>query len=108
MLTLEEFEEILEHINKNDKDNETLTKILVSDDCTGFTSFGDELVRDVIKLLAKVIKNPYTEKELDWWLYEDVEKIVEYKDKKYNLTEVKDLYYWLKEEYNNVKVLAED
>lgn len=101
MLTLEEFEKILLDIKKNEKDNKKLTDILVSDECTGFTSFGDKLVHDIIKLLSKIFGDEYD--NISWWLWETDDHFVWWKDKKYDLTEVKDLYYWLRKEYDKVK-----
>ena len=101
MITISEFEEILLHIKQNRKDNDKLTKILVSDDCTGFTSFGDKLVHDLIKLLSLIFGDKYD--NISWWLWEETEKFVWYKNRKYDLTQAEDLYYWLKGDLDLVK-----
>lgn len=105
MLTLKEFENIMNHIKKNGEDNEKLTDILVSKDCTGFTSFGNELVYDLVFLLSKIFNDEHD--NIGWWLWED-SKNVWWNGRKYDLTEVKDLYYWLRKEYDKIKSEVEE
>lgn len=106
MITLVEFEEILNHIKKNEEDNRNLTDILVSSDCTGFTMFGSDLVHDIVILLSKIFNDEHD--FISWWLWDSPNHFVWWEGKKYDLTEVKDLYYWLKGEYDLVKSEVED
>ena len=106
LLTLEEFKTIIMHIKENSEDNDKLTKILVSDDCTGFTSFGEHLVCDLLHLVEKLLNDEGD--WISWWLYEDVSKIVTCSNTSYDLTNAEDLYYFLRKEYNKVKREEED
>ena len=101
LLTLEEFKTIVEHIKENFDDNNKLTKILVSNDCTGFTSFGEHLVCDLLHLVEKLLNDEGD--WISWWLYEDTSKVVTSSNRSYDLTKVEDLYYFLRKEYNKVK-----
>jgi hypothetical protein len=101
LITLEEFKTIMNHIKENYDDNEKLTRILVSDDCTGFTNFGEHLVCDLLHLVEKLLNDDGD--WISWWLYEDVSKIVTSSNTNYDLTKVEDLYYFLRKEYDKVK-----
>ena len=47
--------------------------------------------------------------DIEWWLYDsEAGKFVWWHDYKYDLTEIKDLYYWLKKDYDKVKKEKEE
>lgn len=102
MITLEEFKEVFKILKDFESDNDKLTKILLKD-TYGFVDFGFPIADLVLRLLNKVF-------ELDdpdlfsWWLYEKVDKIITFPNGiKYDITNVKDLYYYAKGEFDKVK-----
>lgn len=100
MLTFEQFEKILKDIQKNQEENKKLTEILVCKDSGGWISTCEYLVDDLLSLL-KTIFNDEND-DISWWLW-DGNKNIYWKDYKYDLTEIKDLYYWLSKDYEKVK-----
>ena len=42
---------------------------------------------------------------ISWWLYENVDKIITWNNIKYDLTNIEDLYFWLKKDYNKIKII---
>ena len=102
MISLDEFKEVMEIVKEFDKAQETLTKVLIKEN-TGFVDFGFPLQGLIFRLLKEIfnIEDPDL---LEWWLYEDVEKIIYYPDGlKYDLTNIKDLYYYIKGDFDKVK-----
>jgi len=102
MITLEEFEEVFKIVKQFEEDQDKLTEILLKD-TNGFVNFGFPIADLVLRLLNKVfnIDDPDL---FSWWLYEDVDKIITFSDKtKYDVTNIKDLYFYAKGECNKVK-----
>lgn len=102
MITLEEFKEVFKVLKDFDKAQETLTGILIKEN-TGFIDFGFPMQVLVIKLLNNIFK--VEDPDLfDWWLYENTDKIIYMPDDlKYDLNNIEDLYYYVKEEFDKVK-----
>lgn len=103
MITLEEFKHIIKVIQEHEKDSDTLTEIMLKHS-TGIIDYGFDIVAHLVKLLEKVIDDK--DEWISWWLWDDVKKIVYDNDSKepvYDLTDVKDLYYYCKKQYNKVK-----
>ena len=101
LITVDELKSILRHIKENMADNEMLTKILVSDDCTGFTSFGDKLAYDLVLLLSKIFNDQG--EWFSWWLWEDGNKFVWFGGLKYDLNDIDDFCHFVRKEYNLIK-----
>lgn len=101
-MTLEEFKEVFKIIKEFESDNDKLTKILLKD-TYGFVDFGFPIVDLALRLLNKVF-NTDDQDLFSWWLYENVEKIISMPNGvKYDITEISDLYYYAKEEFDKVK-----
>lgn len=102
MISLESFKKSIEVIRKyNDLQEElykTLSKIT---DGNFIVTVGDELIADILRLLQESLNDEND--WIDWWMYEDVEKIVYYPDenKKVDITKVEDLYNFLVENYKD-------
>ena len=107
MITLEIFEKIIKDIQKHDKENEILSDILIGNENYGWVSHGNIIVNDLIKLMQRIFKDDND--DINWWLYDsEAGKFVWWHDYKYDLTEIKDLYYWLKKDYDKVKKEKEE
>ena len=107
MITLEIFEKIIKDIQKHIKNNEILSNILIGDESYGWVSHGNIIIDDLIKLLERIFKDD--NEDIEWWLFDsNSDKFVWLHDYKYDLTEIKDLYYWLKKDYDKVKKEKEE
>lgn len=104
MITLEEFKHTIEIIQEHEKDSDTLTKIMLKKSI-GIVDYGFDIVAHLVKLLEKVMDDK--DEWISWWLWEDVKKIVYDGEKPiYDLTNVEDLYYYCKKQYNKVKKIS--
>jgi hypothetical protein len=102
MIGYKQFERIIKNIQKNSEDNKKLTKILECKDACGWVDFGSDLVNDLVFLLEKIFDDKYD--EISWWLWDSKkDKYIWWEGYKYDLTKIKDLYYWLKKDYKKVK-----
>ena len=107
MITLEIFEKIIKDIQKHIKNNEILSNILIGDESYGWVNHGNIIIDDLIKLLERIFKND--NEDIEWWLFDNnADKFIWKHDYKYDLTEIKDLYYWLKKDYDKVKKEEEE
>lgn len=79
MISKELFLEILEKIQLQDKKDSDLSDAL-SDYTKSFVVMGDNLYSECLFEVLKESIDP--DEFIQWWLYESVEKIVWYKDKK--------------------------
>lgn len=104
MITLKEFKHTIEVIKEHEKDSDTLTNIMLKGS-VGIIDYGFDIVAHLVKLLEKVMDDK--DEWISWWLWEGVEKIV-YDDEEpfYDLTDVEDLYYYCKKQYNKVKKIS--
>lgn len=100
------FKQILSAIKQHEEANRKLTDLVVSKDCTGFCSFGEELVTYLILLLAKAMNDKYD--YISWWLWETSSYHVWDETYEYDLEDPKDLYYFLKGDYTKVKKRKKD
>lgn len=102
MITLKEFKEVFKIVKDFEGDQDKLTKILLKD-TYGFVDFGFP----ISSLVFKLLNNIFACEDVDlfeWWLYENVEKIITFPDgTKYDVTDIKDLYYYARGEYGKVK-----
>ena len=101
MITLEKFKEIIETVKKFDEDNEQLTKILLKE-TYGFVDYYFPMEKAINELMLDVFDCDDPD-IFSWWLWEKVEKTIEWKNVKYDLTNIEDLYYWLTKQYDKVK-----
>lgn len=100
MLTKQEFVKIIKDIQENDKEHNELTKVLSKFcDGAGFLFLGDSKIYYNLLMLLKKEMND-SDNFIEWWLYEDVEKIVRIRDKVYTIDTVEQLYDFLIN-YNN-------
>lgn len=103
MIEFETFKKCIEAIYRQEKIDDDLTKLLVPEDCTGWVSTGEELIRCMTLLLKDVLGDKYD--YIEWWLYDAIEgdKAVWDKEIKYHLDDLQDLYYYIIGEYDKVK-----
>lgn len=101
-LTLEEFKEILEKIQKHEQERDIISNIMVKDS-TGFIDFGIDILDELVKMLEKLMNDEKTQL-ISWWLWEDVNKVIYLKKEKYNydVTTPEDLYYYLTKKYEKI------
>lgn len=104
MIELEVFKKIIKDIQKNDKNNDELAKLLKAD----YIMLGDALTYNLINLIQKSMKNGND--LLDWWLYEISDKnkfcYEQINDKEtivYNLNDIEDLYHYMNGDLHKVK-----
>ena len=103
MITLERFEEIIKTIKQFDEDISKVSEIFIKG-CTGFIDFHFAITDIIEELLNDIFDNE--DKDLiSWWLYENVDKIITWNNIKYDLTNIEDLYFWLKKDYNKIKII---
>lgn len=101
VLSLEEFKHTIEVIQEHDKDSDTLTKIMLKKSI-GIIDYGFDTVAHLVKLLENVMDDK--DEWINWWLWEDVKKIVYEKEEPiYDLTAVEDLYYYITKQEDKVK-----
>lgn len=102
MLSLDRFKEIISTIQEHEKDSEILTKIMVKSS-VGIIDYGFDITTELVKLLEYIFDDK--DEMISWWLYEDVDKIIYFKKKDYDLdlTNVEDLYYYLIKQENKIK-----
>lgn len=104
MITLEEFKHTIEIIQEHEKDSDKLAKIMLKKSI-GIVDYGSDIVTHLVKLLEKVMDDK--DEWISWWLWEDVKKIVyDGEVPVYDLTDVEDLYYYCKKQYNKVKKIS--
>lgn len=91
----EEFIKLIETIQEEDKVNREIEDVLEK-------ISSSYIILDVPKSRYVMLDLIFTEEEIeciDWWLYEDVEKIVTYSDgQERDITEIEELYNFLIEE----------
>jgi hypothetical protein len=103
MIEFETFKKCIEAIYRQEKIDDDLTKLLVPEDCIGWVSTGEELIRCMTLLLKDVLGDKYD--YIEWWLYDAIEgdKAVWDKETKYHLDDLQDLYYYIIGEYSKVR-----
>lgn len=108
MITLDLFKKSINAIQKLEKDNEKLSKILIGDSSNGFCDFGGELIQSFLNVLHADFDIFDEDPILEWWLYEvnDGDKYIwEYIDNGaivYDLNDIEDLYYYMCNKFNKV------
>ena len=105
-LTLEEFKEILEKIQKHEQERDIISNIMVKGS-TGFIDFGIDILDEFVKILEKLMNDEKTQ-WISWWLWEDVNKVIYLKKENYNydVTTPEDLYYYLTKKYDKITRVA--
>lgn len=100
MISLDLFKSIISHIKQQEEKDEKLTKLLIDPDFTGWISTANDLIDDLVKLLEYELGDKY--ECISWWLYDisDGNKFVyeDFEDNKqirFNLNDLKDLYYYV-------------
>ena len=109
MITLDLFKKSINAIQKLEKDNEKLSKILIGDSSNGFCDFGGELIQTFLDVLHADFNMFDEDPILEWWLYEvdnGDKHIWEYIDNDaivYDLNNIEDLYYYMCKDFSKVK-----
>jgi hypothetical protein len=100
-LDLDMFISIMNSIDNHRKDNETLTKTLIKQS-VGIIDYSHEIISNLTYMLSRALNDE--DNLIEWWLYESISpKIIKEDNTKYDVSDVKDLYYYLNKEYNKVK-----
>lgn len=108
MISLDLFKSIISHIKQQEEKDEKLTKLLIDPEFTGWISTANDLIDDLVKLLEYELGDKY--ECISWWLYDisDGNKFVyeDFEDDKqirFNLNDLKDLYYYITGDLEAVK-----
>lgn len=96
MLLKDEFKEIIESIQKQEKINDTITEAL-NPICegNGFFYDGGRLYRSALIIALKAALDLKDKDIIEWWLYEDVDKIIYINDKAISVVSIDDFYDYL-------------
>ena len=102
MLNKEKFVEYIKYIISYNKELDKWVDILgynvfESKLCTEAFNISDSLVRLISDNNEEVIDL------INWWLYEDVEKVLRYKDKEISVRTIDELYDYINENYYDNK-----
>lgn len=96
-MNLELFTKTINTIKEHRKWQDDVTDFLEEKICTdtwAFCTVGEKLIDLLIEILEKEFND--IGKWIDWWLFEDVEKIVYYQDKQNrNVEKIEDFYQFL-------------
>lgn len=96
-MNLELFKKTINTIKEHKKWQDDVTDFLEEKICTdtwAFCNVGENLINLLIEILEKEFDD--IGKWIDWWLFEDVEKIVYYQDKQNrNVEKIEDFYQFL-------------
>lgn len=99
MIDFKTFKKVITSIQKHRQWQDRCTKFIEKEICTdawAFVTAGDDLSATTLKLLEEIFDDKG--KWIDWWLYEDVEKVVGFSDgTQKNISKLKDLYAFLLE-----------
>ena len=108
MISLNLFVKIIQDIQRQEEKDDKLTKLLVCPDCTGWINSAEDLISDLVELLQFELGDKY--ECVSWWLYDisDNNKFVyedidDTREVKYDLNDLKDLYYYIIKDFKNVK-----
>ena len=63
-------------------------------------TIGDYLVAEVLRTISEQLNIPSDDDLLEWWLYEDVEKVIFEKDKRIDVSTLENLYDFIIDFYN--------
>ena len=102
MLSKEKFIEYLTAITKYNEEADKLSDFFEANlfESPLFTK-ATNLTNIVISYLSDV--NEYVEDLINWWLYEDVDKVLHYKDKEISVKTIDELYNYINENYYDNK-----
>lgn len=96
-MNLELFEKTINAIQEHRKWQDEVTDFLEAKICTdtwAFCTVGENLISLLVEILEKEFND--IGKWIDWWLFEDVEKVVYYQDKQNrNVEKIEDFYQFL-------------
>ena len=96
-MNLELFTKTINTIKEHRKWQDDVTDFLEEKICTdtwAFCTVGEKLIDLLVEILEKEFND--IGKWIDWWLFEDVEKIVYYQDKQNrNVEKIEDFYQFL-------------
>lgn len=95
----EKFIKIMESIQEHSKTQEIFGNSLkLISDSFPIITFGDKLISELIEILEDELKD--IDNYIEWWLYEDVEKVVYVNKKEIDVRTLDKLYDFLKENKN--------
>ena len=100
-MTKELFIKIMNNIEKEKKRRDKISSVLEEDIIDGWAVFKETYADKNVKLLLEDIFTKEGFEIIEWWLFEDVEKVITYKEdnKEINVEDVSDLYDFLDENY---------
>ena len=93
------FIKMIENIKKEDERIKKISNFLEEEIMDGWCILKDNYNQEVIKILLISIFTEEGYDDIMWWLYEDVNKVITYKNKEYNVENIDDFYNWLNEMY---------
>lgn len=99
MIDVKTFKMAVDSINKHRKWQDRCTNFIEKEICTdswAFVTAGDDLQSTLVKVLAKAFNDKG--EWIDWWIFEDVEKVVGFADgTKKDISKIEDFYEFLLE-----------
>ena len=99
MISFKTFKKVITGIQQHRQWQDRCTKFINQEICTdsrAFVTAGDDLSAITLKLLEEIFDDKG--EWINWWLYEDVEKVVGFSDgTSKNISKLKDLYNFLLE-----------
>lgn len=105
-MEFEKFKKIIDTIKEHLIWKDKFSNFLEENICTDswcIVDVGDNLVNMLLEILKVEFKD--SDDWIEWWLYEDVEKVVYYTDKneerERSVEDIKDFYDFLVENYKN-------
>ncbi len=110
MITKEIFIKRMQLIQNFHSEQETLN-VLIDKLTDGFpvVTIGEYLIREILNTLKEALGLNKDNDILDWWLYEDVEKVIYYQDEEISVRTLDELYDYIASGYTelNYKESAE-
>ena len=129
-MEFEEFKYLIEKVQESSKKRHEVSKFFESNLTTSsfvYFNFGEDLEAVIVNMLADYYKcwwtgdgtlpkdgtwySPlsavyYSNNDIEWWLYEDVDKKICYSDgrKSVDVEDIKDFYNYLENRYNPVNL----
>ena len=106
MITLQQFKDILLHVETLEEKNKKLTDIMVCKDSGGWIDYSENIIDDIFLLLYDTFNIPRENELFEWWWYDakDGNKYVyePSKNVKYNLNSLDNLYFYARRSYDTI------
>lgn len=106
MITLQQFKDILLHVETLEEKNKKLTDIMVCKDSGGWIDYSENIIDDIFVLLYDTFNIPRENGLFEWWWYDarDGNKYIYElsKNVKYNLNSLDNLYLYARGSYDTI------